>query len=69
MERLMRCVFKRVLSGNWLRFTVVEIALRVDVQPPSRLIVFVALDLAGFAFPLITFRFFGQSRFYGRVVS
>ena len=31
MERLMRCVFKGVLSADGLGFTVVEIALKVDV--------------------------------------
>jgi len=31
MERLMCCVFKGILSANRLGFTVVEIALRVDM--------------------------------------
>ena len=46
-------MLKGGLSGNGLRLAVVELALRVDVQPASRLVVLIALDLAGLALPLL----------------
>lgn len=46
-------VLKGNFSCNWLSFAVVELTLLVDMQPASSLIVFVALDVARLALPLV----------------
>jgi hypothetical protein len=46
-------LLKRSFSRDRLRLAVVELALRVDVQPASCVVVLVALDLTGLAFPLV----------------
>ena len=46
-------LLKGGLPRNRLRLPVVELAMRVDVQPTSRMAVLVALDLAVFALPLV----------------
>jgi hypothetical protein len=61
MEWFVRRVFKGVLSTNRSGFTVIEIAFRVDVQPTSGLVVFIALDVACLPLPFVSFRFLGQS--------
>ena len=50
-------MLKSCFSCDRLRLAVVELALRVDVQPTCRVGVLVALDLAGLALPLVVWRF------------
>ena len=52
VDRMSR-VFKGGLSRSWLNLPVVELTLRIDVQPSSSLIVLVALDVASLALPFI----------------
>ena len=49
MPRLLKSCFSR----DRLNLAVVELALRVDVQPASGVVVLVALDFAGLALPLV----------------
>ena len=53
MSRGLAGLLKSGFSCDRLRLAVVELALRVDVQPASRLVVLIALDLAGLALPLV----------------
>jgi hypothetical protein len=46
-------LLKSGFARDRLRLPVVKLALRVDVKPASRLVVLVALDLAGLALPSI----------------
>ena len=55
----MACIFQSILAANRMGFAVVEVALRVDVQPASGLIVFVAFDVARLALPLVPLCFLG----------
>jgi hypothetical protein len=53
-------MLKSSFSRDRLRLTVVELAVRIDVQPTSRMAVLVALDLAGLALPLVVGSFIWQ---------
>ena len=46
-------MLKSSFSRDRLRLTVVELAVRIDVQPIFRMAVLVALDLAGLALPRV----------------
>jgi hypothetical protein len=62
-------LLKGCLSRYWLRLPVVELALRVNMQPASRVAVLVALDLAGLALPLVVWRFIWQGRLDWSIVT
>ena len=68
MGRLVRRVLKGILSANRLGFAVIEVALRVDMQPASCLIVLVAFDVACLPLPLVPGCFIGHSRFDGGIM-
>lgn len=53
MSSNMARVLKGILSCDGLNLPVVELTLRVDVQPTSSLIVLVALNVACLALPVV----------------
>ena len=57
MSRRLARLLKSGFARDRLRLAVVELALRVDMQPTSRMAVLVALDLACLALPLVVRRF------------
>ena len=63
----------RLLNGNLarygLRLTIVELPLRVNVEPPSSLVVLVALNVSSFAFPIVAVSFIGKRRLDRRIVA
>ena len=61
-------MLKRSFSAERLSVPVEELPLRVDVQPAAGLIVLIALDAGGFAFPLVATGFTPQSCFDGGIV-
>lgn len=56
----MRRVVQSLLSLERLGLAVVELALLVDMQQSSRLIVLVALDVAGLSRPIVAGGFIGE---------
>lgn len=53
-RRGMSRVFQGLVSRYWLRLTVIELPLRINVKPAPSFVVLVALDVSGFAFPIIS---------------
>jgi hypothetical protein len=55
MIRLVCCVGKGNVSVDRLCLTIVKLPLGVDMEPSTRLIVFVALDVTRLSLPLVSF--------------
>ena len=53
-KREMPSVSQSMFFRYWLGMAVVELTLRVDMQPTASLVVLVALDVAGFPLPFVT---------------
>lgn len=62
-------MFQSLLWCNGLGLPAVELTLRVDMQPSTRLVVLVALNVSRFALPLVAGGVMGQRGLDGRIVA